>query len=305
MNIVFMGTPDFAAVCLAALIRAEYNIVGAFTQPDKPKGRGHKLAACPVKQLAEANGIPVFQPAKLRDGTALADLQALGPDMIVVVAYGRILPDDILALPKYGCINIHGSVLPKYRGSAPIQWSVINGDETAGVTSMYMATEMDAGDIIFTAETPVGEKETSSALFERLAPMGAELLLKTVRAIENGTAPRIAQDESLVSFAPMLSKELSPIDWNCAPRMILKRIFGLQDWPCATAVLDGTEFKIYDAELSDTKTDKAPGCLVSAGKQGIEVACAGGQTIRILELQASGGKRMGAAAYLLGHPMEV
>ncbi len=305
MNIVFMGTPDFAAVCLDALIRADYNIVGAFTQPDKPKGRGHKLAACPVKQLAEANGIPVYQPAKLRDGTALADLQALKPDMIVVVAYGRILPDDILALPKYGCINIHGSVLPKYRGSAPIQWSVINGDETAGVTSMYMATEMDAGDIIFTAETPIGEKETSSALFERLAPMGAELLLKTVRSIENGTAPRIAQDESLVSFAPMLSKELSPIDWNCEPRMILKRIFGLQDWPCATAVLDGTEFKIYDAELSDTKTDKAPGCLVSAGKQGIEVACAGGQTIRILELQASGGKRMGAAAYLLGHPMEV
>lgn len=305
MNIVFMGTPDFAAVCLDALIRENYNIVGAFTQPDKPKGRGHKLAACPVKQLAEANGIPVYQPAKLRDGTALAELQALKPDMIVVVAYGRILPDDILALPKYGCINIHGSVLPKYRGSAPIQWSVINGDETAGVTSMYMATEMDAGDIIFTAETPIGAKETSSALFERLAPMGAELLLKTVRAIEDGTAPRIPQDESLVTFAPMLSKELSPIDWNREPHMILKQIFGLQDWPCATTVLDGTEFKIYDAELTENQTDKAPDSLVSAGKQGIEVACADGRTIRILELQASGGKRMSAAAYLLGHPMEV
>ncbi len=305
MRIVFMGTPDFAAVCLKGLIDEGYDVVGAFTQPDKPKGRGHKLAACPVKQLAEANGIPVFQPAKLRDGTALAELQALQPDLIAVVAYGRILPDDILALPKYGCINIHGSVLPKYRGSAPIQWSVINGDETAGVTSMYMATEMDAGDIIFTDVTPIGDKETSSALFERLAPMGAKLLVRTLRAIQAGEAPRTAQDESLVSFAPMLSKELSPIDWNREPRMILKQIYGLQDWPCATAVLNGTEFKIYDADRTDNHTSKAPGELVSAGKQGIEVACAGGRTILIHELQASGGKRMSAAAYLLGHPMEV
>lgn len=305
MRIVFMGTPDFAAVCLKGLIDEGYDVVGAFTQPDKPKGRGHKLAACPVKQLAEANGIPVFQPAKLRDGTALAELQALQPDLIAVVAYGRILPDDILALPKYGCINIHGSVLPKYRGSAPIQWSVINGDETAGVTSMYMAAEMDAGDIIFTDETPIGDKETSSALFERLAPMGAKLLVKTIRAIQAGEAPRTAQNESLVTFAPMLSKELSPIDWNREPRMILKQIYGLQDWPCATAVLNGTEFKIYDADRTDNHTSKAPGELVSAGKQGIEVACAGGRTILIHELQASGGKRMSAAAYLLGHPMEV
>ena len=305
MRIVFMGTPDFAAVCLKALLDENYDVVGAFTQPDKPKGRGHKLAVCPVKELAAAHDIPVFQPETLRDGTALADLTALAPDLIVVVAYGRILPDDILALPPLGCINIHGSVLPKYRGSAPIQWSVINGDKTAGVTSMYMATEMDAGDIIFTAETPIGEKETSSALFERLAPMGASLLLRTIRAIEDGTAPRTPQDSTLVTFAPMLSKELSPIDWNREPRAILKQIYGLQDWPCATAVLGGTEFKIYDADLTEHTTDKAPGTLVSAGKQGIEVACAGGRTLMLRELQASGGKRMSAAAYLLGHPMEV
>lgn len=305
MKIVFMGTPDFAAVCLDELLREKYDIAAAFTQPDKPKGRGHKLAACPVKQLAEAHGIPVYQPVKLRDGTALATLKELAPDVIVVVAYGRILPDDILAVPQFGCINIHGSVLPKYRGSAPIQWSVINGDATAGVTSMYMASEMDAGDIIFTDETPIGDKETSSALFERLAPMGAKLLVKTLRAIESGTAPRTPQDESQVTFAPMLSKEQSPIDWDCEPKAILKQIFGLQDWPCATAVLGGTEFKIYDADPTDHETDKAAGEVVSAGKQGIEVACAGGKTILIRELQASGGKRMSAAAYLLGHPMEV
>lgn len=305
MRIVFMGTPDFAAVCLKELIDAGYDIVGAFTQPDKPKGRGHKSVACPVKQLALANDIPVFQPEKLRDGTALEQLKALAPELIAVVAYGRILPDDILALPKYGCINIHGSVLPKYRGSAPIQWSVINGDETAGVTSMHMATEMDAGDIIFTDETPIGDKETSSALFERLAPMGARLLVKTLRALEAGTAPRTKQDESQVTLAPMLSKEYSPIDWNREPRKILKQIYGLQDWPCATAVLGGTEFKIFDAEQTEHKTAKAPGELVSAGKQGIEVACADGRTLLITELQASGGKRMRAAAYLLGHPMEV
>lgn len=305
MKIVFMGTPDFAAVCLDALLCEGYDIAAAFTQPDKPKGRGHKLAACPVKQLAEKHGIAVYQPAKLRDGTALAVLQELAPDVIVVVAYGRILPDDILAVPKFGCINIHGSVLPKYRGSAPIQWSVINGDETAGVTSMYMASEMDAGDIIFTDETPIGEKETSSALFERLAPMGAKLLVKTLRAIESGNAPRTPQDESQVTFAPMLSKEQSPIDWNREPHAILKQIYGLQDWPCATAALDGTEFKIFDADVTDNTTNKAAGELVSAGKQGIEIACAGGKTIVIHELQASGGKRMSAAAYLLGHPMEV
>lgn len=305
MRIVFMGTPDFAAVCLGALLDEGYEVAGAFTQPDKPKGRGHKLAACPVKELAAAHGIPVYQPVKLRDGTALSILKELNPDLIVVVAYGRILPDDILALPRLGCINIHGSVLPKYRGSAPIQWSVINGDETAGVTSMYMASEMDAGDIIFTEETPVGEKETSSALFARLAPMGAALLIRTLRAVEAGTAPRMPQDESRVSYAPMLSKELSPIDWNREPRAILKQIYGLQDWPCATAVLNGTEFKIYNADVTGHTTDKAPGALVSAGKQGIEIACAGGKTLLLREIQASGGKRMSAAAYLLGHPMEV
>lgn len=306
MRIVFMGTPDFAACSLKKLIDENLEVVAAFTQPDKPKGRGHKLAACEVKQVALEAGIPVYQPEKLRDGTALALLQNLAPELIVVVAYGRILPDEILELPKYGCINIHGSLLPQYRGSAPIQWSVINGDQKTGVTSMYMATEMDAGDMIFKAETEIGEFETSGELFDRLAPMGAELLVKTIRAIQEGTAPRTAQNSADVSFAPPLSKELCPVDWTKKPRDIIKQIYGLQPWPCATANIGGQEFKLFAAEYTDTATNKAPGTLLRADKKGLEVSCGGGESVRITELQAAGGgKRMSAAAYLLGHPMEV
>lgn len=305
MKIVFMGTPDFAASCLDALIRDGQQILSVFTQPDKPKGRGHKLCACETKELAIQHGLSVYQPTTLRDGEAYKLLEALAPDMIVVVAYGRILPENILALPKYGCINIHGSVLPKYRGSAPIQRSVINGDKTAGVTSMYMAAEMDAGDIIYAAETEIGEKETSAQLYTRLAPIGAELLIKTIHAIEAGDAPRVAQDESLVSFAPPLSRDESPIDWTKDSRSILKQIYGLQDWPCATAVLGGTEFKIYDADLSGHQSDAEAGSVLSAGKNGIEVVCGDKNTLLIKELQAAGSKRMSTAAYLLGHPMEV
>ncbi len=306
MRIVFMGTPDFAACSLRKLMDEGYEIAAVFTQPDKPKGRGHKLAACEVKQLALEAGLPVYQPETLRDGSALALLKELAPELIVVVAYGRILPDEILQLPKYGCINIHGSILPKYRGSAPIQWSVINGDKTTGVTSMYMASEMDAGDIIFTKETEIGELETSGELFDRLAPMGAELLVETIEAIKAGTAPRTVQDADSVSFAPPLSKALSPIDWNNSPRTIVKQVCGLQPWPGAVTMLGGTGFKIFGVEYTDNKTDKAPGSIVCADKSGIEVACAEGNTLRITELQAAGGgKRMSAAAYLLGHPMEV
>lgn len=306
MRIVFMGTPDFAACSLKKLIDSGYDVIAAFTQPDRPKGRGHKLAACEVKQLALQAGIPVYQPEKLRDGSALALLKELSPDLIVVVAYGRILPDEILELPPLGCINIHGSLLPKYRGSAPIQWSVLNGDRTAGVTSMYMATEMDAGDILLTKETEIGEFETAGELFDRLAPMGAELLTETIEAIRDGSVCRCAQRPEDVSYAPPLSKEMSPIDWNKGPRAIVKQICGLQPWPCATAQLGGTEFKIFSACYTDHRTDKAPGQIVSAGKAGIEVACDGGETLLITELQAAGGgKRMSAGAYLLGHPMEV
>ena len=305
MRIVFMGTPDFAACSLKKLIDEGFSVVGAFCQPDRPKGRGHKLAFCEAKQAALDAGIPVFQPEKLRGGQALSILRELAPELIVVVAYGRILPDEILALPKYGCINVHGSLLPKYRGSAPIQRAVINGERITGVTTMYLASEMDAGDMIYTAETEIGETETSGELFDRLADMGAALLVKTVRAIEDGTAPRIPQDHAKATYAPPLSKDEAPIDWEKDADAILHHIYGMQPWPCATAELGGTSFKVFRAERTGKASAKAPGTAVSAGKNGVEVACGGGETILITELQAAGGRRMDAGAYLLGHPMEV
>lgn len=300
-----MGTPDFAACSLQKLIDEGFDIAGVFCQPDKPRDRGHKLIPCAVKQTAQAAGIDVYQPEKLRDGTVLAKLKELAPELIAVVAYGRILPEDILSLPKYGCVNVHGSLLPKYRGSAPIQRSVLNGDTVTGVTTMYLSSGMDEGDMIYKAETSIGETETSGELFDRLAPMGAELLAKTVRAIEDGTAPRVPQDNTQATYAPPLSKEESPVDWRKEPRAVLKHIYGMQPWPCATAELGGTAFKLFGAEATGNRTAKAPGTVVSAGKAGIEVACGGGETVLVTELQAAGGKRMAAGAYLLGHPMEV
>jgi len=305
MRIVFMGTPDFAAASLKKLIDEEYDIAAVFTQPDKPRDRGMKLSYSPVKELALENNIPVYQPTKLRDGTATELIKSLRPDILVVVAYGRILPDDMLEVPKYGAINVHASLLPKYRGAAPIQWAVLNGDKITGVTTMYLASEMDTGDIIYTAETEIGEFETSGELFDRLMVMGAELLDRTLRDIEAGTAPRTQQDHSKASYVKMLDKSFSPIDWAKTPREIIKQIYGLQPWPVATAELDGKVFKIYSAEYTKNKTVKAPGSVVSAGKKGIEIACLDGETVRITELQAAGKKRMKASDYLLGHPIKV
>ena len=305
MRIVFMGTPDFAAASLKKLIDKKYDIAAVFTQPDKPRDRGMKLSYSPVKELALENNIPVYQPTKLRDGTATELIKSLRPDILVVVAYGRILPDDMLEVPKYGAINVHASLLPKYRGAAPIQWAVLNGDKITGVTTMYLASEMDTGDIIYTAETEIGEFETSGELFDRLMVMGAELLDRTLRDIEAGTAPRTQQDHSKASYVKMLDKSLSPIEWAKTPREIIKQIYGLQPWPVATAELDGKVFKIYSAEYTQNKTVKAPGSVVSAGKKGIEIACLGGETLLITELQAAGKKRMKASDYLLGHPITV
>ena len=305
MRIVFMGTPDFAAATLKKLIDEKNYIAAVFTQPDKPRDRGMKLSYSPVKELALENNIPVYQPTKLRDGTATELIKSLRPDILVVVAYGRILPDDMLEVPKYGAINVHASLLPKYRGAAPIQWAVLNGDKITGVTTMYLASEMDTGDIIYTSETEIGEFETSGELFDRLMVMGAELLDRTLRDIEAGTAPRTQQDHSKASYVKMLDKSLSPIEWAKTPREIIKQIYGLQPWPVATAELDGKVFKIYSAEYTQNKTVKAPGSVVSAGKKGIEIACLGGETLLITELQAAGKKRMKASDYLLGHPIKV
>uniref|UniRef100_UPI003FED7A65 methionyl-tRNA formyltransferase n=1 Tax=Candidatus Limivicinus sp. TaxID=3030905 RepID=UPI003FED7A65 len=305
MRIVFMGTPDFASASLKKLIDERFDVVGVFTQPDKPKGRGMELCASPVKELALENGLPVFQPVKMRDGTALAQIKALEPDILVVVAYGRILPDDILAVPKYGAINVHGSLLPKYRGAAPIQWAVLNGDKITGVTTMYLASEMDTGDIIYTAETEIGEYETSGELFDRLKDMGAELLVKPLRDIDAGIAPRTPQDHSKASYVTMLDKSICPIDWNKTPREVLKHIYGLQPWPVATMELEGKTVRVFAAKYTDGKTEKVPGAVVSTDKGGLEIACADGETLLITEIQAPGKKRMGAEDYLRGHQIKV
>ncbi|MDD6089172.1 MAG: methionyl-tRNA formyltransferase [Clostridiales bacterium] len=305
MRIVFMGTPDFAAASLKKLIDAKFDVVGVFTQPDKPRGRGMEMSFSPVKELALENGIPVYQPLKMRDGTALAQIKELAPDILVVVAYGRILPDDILAVPRYGAINVHASLLPKYRGAAPIQWAVLNGDKVTGVTTMYLASEMDTGDTIYTAETEIGEYETSGELFDRLKDMGAELLVRTLRDIAAGTAPRIPQDHSKASYVTMLDKSVCPVDWNRTPREVLKHIYGLQPWPVATMELEGRTFRVFAAEYTAGRTDKAPGTVVSAGDNGLEIACAGGETLRITELQAPGKRRMSAGDFLRGHKIKV
>lgn len=305
MRIVFMGTPDFAEASLKKLIDEKLEVVGVFTQPDKPKGRGMELAFSPVKQLALDNDLPVFQPEKMRDGTAENIIRDLKPDILVVVAYGRILPDEILAIPQYGAINVHGSLLPKYRGAAPIQWSVLNGDKITGVSTMYLGHEMDTGDIIYTAETEIGEFETSGELFDRLMVMGAELLVRTLHDIENGTAPRTPQDHSAASYVGKIDKSISPVDFNRTPREVIKWIYGLRPWPVATMEIEGAAYRVFAAEYTENKTDKAPGSIIYAGKKGIEVACADGETVMITEIQAPGKKRMKAADFLRGHAIKV
>ena len=305
MRVVFMGTPDFAAASLRKLLEEGFEVVGVFTQPDRPKGRGMELAFSPVKELALSAGLPVYQPEKMRDGTALAILQELQPDILAVVAYGRILPDELLELPKYGAVNVHGSLLPKYRGSAPIQWAVLNGDTVTGVSTMYLAHEMDTGGVIYTEETAIGEFETSGELFERLKDMGAALLVKTLRDIEAGTAPRTPQDHSKASYVKMLDKSLCPIDWNRSPRAIVKQICGLQPWPVATMELAGKTCKVFGAAYTETHTEKTPGTILRADDKGIEVACGGGESLLVTELQAPGKKRMPAGDFLRGHPLKL
>lgn len=307
MRIVFMGTPEFAVPCLDALVAAGHEVVGVFSQPDRPVGRHqNRLQPTPVKQCALSHNIPVYQPEKLRDGTALTLLKELAPELIVVAAYGRILPDDILALPPKGCINVHSSLLPKYRGAAPINWAVLNGDEVSGVTIMDMAHELDAGDIIRQVSTPVSRTETAQELYDRLAQLGGELLVETVTAIADGTAQRTPQDPAEVTLAPMLSRELSPIDWTRTAAQIHDQVRGLLPWPVAsTDLFGGDKVKIFTTIETEDKTGKEPGTILRADKTGIDVACGGGTVLRITELQAPGSRRMAAADYLRGHPITV
>ena len=307
MRIVFMGTPGFAVPSLEALIQAGHQLVGVFSQPDRPVGRHqNRLQPTPVKVCAQAHGIPVYQPDKLRDGTALALLQKLDPELIVVAAYGRFLPDDILALPPRGCINVHSSLLPKYRGAAPINWAILKGETVTGVTIMHMAHDMDAGDIIAQTETPISPVETAEELHDRLAVLGGELLAKTVAEIEAGTASRTPQDHEKATLAPMLSRELSAVEWSRSAWEIFNQIRGLYPWPGAsTTALTGEPVKLWGAQIIGIHLhDAAPGSVRKADAQGIDVVCGDGQVLRILELQAPGGKRMSAAAYLAGHTIK-
>lgn len=295
MRIVFMGTPDFALPCLARIIADGHQVVGVFTQPDKPRGRGMTLCAPPVKELALAHNIPVYQPTKLRDGTALATMENLAPELVVVVAYGRILPAELLDCPRLGCVNIHGSLLPSYRGAAPIQWTVLNGDPVGGVTSIYMAEGMDTGDIILQMETPVGENETSGQLYQRLAPMGAECLARTIALLESGTAPRRPQDESLATAAPMLEKSMGAVDFSMEAGRLHNLICGLNPWPSASVQVAGKRLLLHESR-------KLPG----SGKPGelledkrLVVACGSG-AIELVTVQPEGKGRMSGSAYMNG-----
>lgn len=304
MRILFMGTPDFAVSSLRRLVEDGHELCGVFTQPDKPKNRGHKLMFSPVKEYALTQNIPVYQPLKARDGEAMSIVEDLKPELIVVAAYGKILPEELLEYPKYGSINVHSSLLPKYRGAAPINWAILDGEAETGVSIMYMAKELDAGDVILQKSTPIGANEDAQALTVRLAELGAEALSEAVTAIGSGTASRTPQPENGGTYASMLSREMSPIDWSRSARAIDCQVRGLIPWPCAVAELAGTKFKVY-ATAPGEETSAVPGTILSADKRGIRVACGVGESLYITELQAEGGKRMAAAAYLLGHPMNV
>lgn len=299
-----MGTPEFAAYSLRAVGESGHEIAAVFTQPDKPKSRGMQISASPVKKLAEGMGLPVYQPKTLRDGEAERIIRKKNPDIIVVVAYGKILPESILDIPPRGCVNVHASLLPKYRGAAPIQWAVLNGDSETGVTIMYMASELDAGDIISQKRIPIGPNETSDELFERLMVLGAELLADTLGDIESGKATRTPQEESLVTYAPTLSKDMAPIDWNKPAADIKNQVRGLIPWPVATAEIAGRSLKIFDVDAVPGVSGYDPGSIISSDKGGggLLVACGDGAVL-IKELQASGKKRMKASDYLRGNPI--
>ena len=304
MRIVFMGTPDIAATCLKKIIAEGHELVGVYTQPDRPKNRGMKLTFSPVKEVALAHEIPVFQPENFREAQDVEQLRSLAPDVVAVVAYGRILPQRVLDIPKKGCINIHASLLPDYRGSAPYQWAVLDGKQETGVTAMYLCREMDAGDMIDTAKTPIGENETAGELLDRLAVLGADLLHKTLCAIENGTVKAVPQDHSKATYAPMLDKTMCPIDFQKSAQKVHNHVRGMNPWPVATMELRGQRFKIYETAVIGENSGKEPGTVLGLTKTGLQIACGEG-VIEIRILQAEGGKRMAAPDYFRGHPLEL
>ena len=301
MRIVFMGTPDFAVPSLQALIDAGHDVCAVYTQPDKPQGRKQILTAPPVKTLALEHDIPVFQPNTLKNEDEQARLRELAPEVIIVVAYGKLLPKAVLDIPPHGCINVHGSLLPRWRGAAPIQWAVIAGDEMAGVTTMQMAEGLDTGDMLLTYETKVGEKETAGELFDRLAQSGAELLTQTLVKLDE-IEPR-PQDDAQSCYAHMLDKQMAVIDWSKSAHEIDCLIRGLNPWPIALTTLSGERLKVFVAEKAAGNGE--PGTVLEADpKKGLTVACGEG-ALKLTEIQLVGGKRMKATDFLRGHAIEV
>ena len=304
MRILFMGTPDFAVEQLKRLVEDGHEICGVFTQPDKPRNRGMKMTFSPVKEYALICGLDVYQPTKMRDGSALAIVEKLRPELIVVAAYGRILPEDILSAAPMGAINVHSSILPQYRGAAPINWAILDGRKETGVTIMYMAKELDAGDVICMRKTEILPEEDAQELTGRLALLGADALAEAIGQLASGTVVRTPQDHSAFSYAPMLSKELSPMDWSRSAQALHDQVRGLIPWPCATMELGGKKVKVFKTRIGGEVQAEA-GAIVTADKRGLEIACGDGRSLWILQLQAEGGKRMMAADYLRGHPIEI
>lgn len=303
MNILFMGTPDFALEAIKVLDESKHNVLGAVSQPDKPKGRGHKMVAPPVKEYAVEHNIPVFQPETLKNGELKEVLDELKPDIIVVAAYGKILPNYVIDYPKYGCINIHASLLPKYRGAAPIQHSILNGDEKTGVTIMQMDYGLDTGDMILVKETPIKEYETSGELFDRLAVLGGEALLEVLDIIEAGKVERVAQGDDF-TYASMINKEMGRIDWSKSAREISNLVCGMSPWPLAYTSYKGEVMKVIEARILDEEHSGEIGEVLGYEKgKGLLVKCAEG-TLAVTKVQFTGGKKMPVDDYLRGHDIE-
>jgi len=304
MRVFYMGTPDFAVPPLRRIYEDGHEIVGVFTQPDKPKGRGMKMTPSPVKEFALEHGIKVYQPETLRSGEAANIILDASPDLIVVVAYGRVLPKAILEIPRYGCVNVHASLLPKYRGASPIQWAVANGEDKSGVTTMYLSEGLDEGDMILKSEVLIRKDETAGELHDELMEVGAELLSKTLKLIACGSAPREKQESADATYAPILTKEHAKIDFSKSAKSICDLVRGMNPWPCAHSTLLGQTVKIFRVEIEDEKSDKKPGEIVRA-ENGISVACGDGKIISIKELQLQGGRRMSADDFLRGHKIDM
>ena len=303
MRVVFMGTPDIAATCLKKILADGFEVVACYTQPDRPKGRGMNLLASPVKEVALAHNIPEFQPENFREEETVQVLADLKPDICAVVAYGRILPQKVLDIPTCGCVNIHASLLPQYRGSAPYQWAVLDGLKETGVSAQHMVWEMDAGDVIDVEKTAIGENETAGELLDRLAVLASELLSRVLRRAQCGDkCCGCPQDPDCVSFAPMLDKTMCPIDWTRTAQQIHNQVRGLHPWPVATMELQGKKFKVHETRIAEGKG--TPGEILGLTKTGLLIACGEG-AVEIRSLQAEGGKRMAAPDYFRGHPLQL